>query len=78
MELFWFQILASTFSPQAVARTCSVEKVFLKNLQNSLENNCTGISCFNEVAGPATLFKKRLCAQVFSCKFCENSKSTFL
>ena len=58
---------------------CSVEKVFLKNSQNSQENNCTGISYFSKGAGlrPATLLKKTLCAQVFSCKFCEIFKSTF-
>ena len=34
---------------------------------------------FNQVAGlrPATLLKKETLAQVFSCKFCEISKSTF-
>ena len=35
MVQYWFQILASTVSPEAVARGCSVEKVLLKNPQNS-------------------------------------------
>ena len=51
MEQFWFQILASTFSPEAVAKRCSVEKVVLKNLQNSWEKHCAGVSFFNKVAG---------------------------
>ena len=28
MKQFWFQILASTFIPEAVARRCSIEKVW--------------------------------------------------
>ena len=32
MKQFWFQILASTFIPEAVARRCSVEKVLPANL----------------------------------------------
>ena len=34
---------------------------------------------FNKVAGlrPAKFIEKEILAQVFSCKFCENSKNTF-
>ena len=46
----------------AVARKCSVKKVFLEILQNSQEN---------------TFFKKETLSQVFSCKFCEISKNTY-
>ena len=76
-------MLVSNFSkyisPEAGARRRSVEKVLLKNSQNSKESNCAGMSYFNKVAGlrPASLLKKRLCAQVFSCKFCEIFKSVF-
>ena len=61
-------------------KPCSVEKVFLKNSHNSQENNCVRILYLNKVAGlrPATLFKKKLCRQVFSCRFYEIFQSTFL
>ena len=44
----------------AIARACSVKKVFLEISQNSKENTCQ-IPFFNKVAGlrPATLLKKR-------------------
>ena len=65
----------------AVARRCSVKKVFLEIWQNSQENTCACQSLyFNKVAGlkSATLLKWRLWhAQVFSCEFCQISKSTF-
>ena len=32
-------------------KLCSVEKVFLKNSQNSWESNCTGIPYFSKGAG---------------------------
>ena len=46
---------------EVVAPRCSVKKVFLEILQNSQENTST----------------KETLAQMFSCEFCEISKSTF-
>ena len=51
---------------EAVARRCSVKKVFLKISQNSQENTCARAS-----------FLIKSLAQVFSCEFCEISKNTF-
>ena len=54
---------------EAVVRRCSVEKVFLKILQNS-----------QEAPVPESLFKERLwqketLAQMFFCEFCEIFKA---
>ena len=58
---------------EAVARRCSVKKVFLEVLQNSQESNCARVPL-----PPACNFiEKETLAQVFSCKFCEISKNTF-
>ena len=64
---------------EAVARRCSVKKVFLKVTQNSKENTCARVFFFDKVASlrPATLLKKETLAQVFSCEFCQISKNTF-
>ena len=55
------QMLLVTVSPEAVARVCSVKKVFLEISQNSRENTCARVF-FNKVAGlsPASLSKKKL------------------
>ena len=58
-----------TLLSEAVIRSCSVEKVFLKILQNSQENTCARISLMQ--AWPEIL------AEVFSCQFCKISKSNF-
>ena len=51
---------------------CSVKKVFLEILQNSRENTCARASFLIKLqASGLTL------AQVFSCEFCEISKSIF-
>ena len=52
---------------ETVARRCFIKKVFLEISQNSPKNTCAKVS---------VLLKKRQ-AQVFSCEFCEISKSTF-
>ena len=55
----------------AVARRCSIEKVFLEISQNSQENNCQSVF-FNKVAALAlawNFIKKDTLAQVFSCEF---------
>ena len=59
---------------KSVARMCSVKKLFSKNLQNSHENTCVGVS-FLKVFN---LSKKKLRHRYFeSCEFCEIFKNTF-
>ena len=52
---------------EAVARRCSIKKLFLETSQNSQEKNCARVS----------FLKKETLAQVFSCEFCEISENTF-
>ena len=52
---------------EAVAQRCSVKKVFLEISQISQENTCARVN----------FIKKETLAQVFSCIFCEISKSSF-
>ena len=54
----------TTWLTEAVARRCSVKKVFLEILQNSQENTCN-------------FTKKETLAQVFPGEFCEISKNIF-
>ena len=49
--------------PEAVVRRCSVKKVFLEVLQNSLENTCARVS------RPATLLENRLWHRSFPVNF---------
>ena len=51
---------------------CPAKQVFLKILQSLQENICAGVYFVNNVEGLqfATLFKKQVPAQVFSCEFC--------
>ena len=51
---------------EAVARSCSVKRVFLKVSQNSHENTYDRV-----------FFNKKRLALVFSCEFCENFKNTY-
>ena len=66
---------------EAVARGCSVKKVFLDILQNSQENTCARVSFFKKVAGlrpqACNFIKKEALAQLSSCGFCEFSKNNF-
>ena len=48
---------------EAVARRCSVKKMFLEISQNSQENNCARVSLLIKLQA--------------SCEFCELSKNTF-
>ena len=79
---YWIKILSRHKRFSSLSRSsrprCSVEKVFLKMLQNSKENTSIRASFFNKAAGlrPATLLKKETLAQVFSCKFCEIFNNT--
>ena len=57
---------AKKISSEAVARRCSVKKVFLEISQDSQESTCARVSHLTETL-----------AQVFSCKFCKISKNTF-
>ena len=43
MKQFWFQIFASTFIPEAVARRCSIEKVLPANLFKKVSG--AGVFC---------------------------------
>ena len=53
---------------KAVARRCSVKKVFLEVSQNSQENS---------QAEACNFIKKETLGQVFPYEFCEISKNTF-
>ena len=53
----------------------SVKKVFLEMSPNSQENTCARDSFLVKLQ--AYFFKKESLAQVFSCKFCKISKTTF-
>ena len=54
----------------AVARRCSVKKVFLEISQNSQGSICTRVSVLIKLQASGL-------QQVFSCEFCEISKNTF-
>ena len=56
------------FIKEAVAKSCSVKKVFLEISQNSQENTCARVCNF---------IKKENLAQLFSCAFCEIPQHTF-
>ena len=56
---------------------CSMEKVFLKILQNSQESNCARVPLLIKLQATFNFIKKDTLALVFSCKFCEISKNTF-
>ena len=54
------------------------KKVFLKISQNSQENTCARVSFLIKLQASACNFiTKETLAQVFSCEFCEFSKSTY-
>ena len=56
---------------EAVARRCSVKKMFLKISQNSQESTCVG------VAWACNFIKKETPTLVLSFEFCEIFKNTF-
>ena len=63
---------------EAVARRCSVKKVFLKISQNLQENTCARVSfSITLLAWVCNFIKKETLAQTFSCEFCKNFKNTF-
>ena len=62
---------------EAVARRCSVKKLFLEILQNSQESTCARVPFLIKLQNEVCNFiKKETLAQVFSCEFCEISKNT--
>ena len=63
-----YDINISVAAAEAVARRCSVNKVFWKISQNSQENTCAKVCNF---------IKKETLTQVFSCEICEIFKNTF-
>ena len=63
---------------ETVARTCSIEKLFLIILQNSQENTCVRVSFWIGLQTEVCNFiKKEPLPQVFSYEFCEIFKNTF-
>ena len=75
-------ILVTESNPQFCKRSSRpdafCEKVFLEISQNLQENTCARVSFLIKLQSPpATLFKKKTLAQVFSREFCEISKNTF-
>ena len=76
-EIFFFEILPP-FSSETFVQRCFVKKVFLEISQNSQENTCARDSFLIKLrAETCNFIKKESLAQVFSCEFCEISKSTF-
>ena len=64
--------------PETVAWRCSVKEVFLKILQNSLENTCARVSLLIKLqANVCNFVKKETLVQVFSCEFCEFLRALF-
>ena len=62
-----------------VVQRCSEKKGVLRNfVKLTIKYLCEGLF-YNKVAclRPATLFKKETLTQVFSCQFCEISKTPF-
>ena len=59
---------------EAVARTCSVKKVFLKISQNLNENTCARVSFLS--LRPATLLKERLWHRCFLVNFVKLLRGT--
>ena len=64
---------------EAVVQRSSVKKITLEISQNSQENTSARVSFLIKLlADVCNFIKKETLAEVFSCEFCEISKSTFL
>ena len=61
---------------EAVTRSCSVKKVFLKISQNSQENTCAS-SFLIKLQTSGNFIKKEALVQVFPDEFCEIFMNTF-
>ena len=74
------QIKFKTFTffrnAEAVARRCSVKKMFLEISQNSQGNTCARVSFLIKLQAKACRFIKKTLAQKFFCEFYEISKNT--
>ena len=63
---------------EVVVKKCSAKKVFLKISQNSQESTYDRVSFLTKLkAWGLQLYLKKTLTQVFSCEYCEISKSTF-
>ena len=56
---------------KAVVQRCSIKSIFLEISESSQENACARVSFLIQLQASGL-------AQVFSCKFCEISKNTFV
>ena len=64
---------------EAVARRCSVKRVFLEILQKFTGKHCARVSFLIKLQASASNFiKKETLTQAFSCNFCKISKKTFV
>ena len=54
-----FKSVMVPWQVEAVERRCSVNKVFLKNLQNSQQNTCARVYFLNKDSGLKPIFKKK-------------------
>ena len=59
-------------------RRCSIRKGVLEISQNSQENTCARVSFLIKLQASGNFAKKETLAQVFSCEFCEISRTPFL
>ena len=57
--------MADSSVTEAIAKRCSIKRVFLKILQNLQENNRTRVTFLIKLQA-----KKETLAQVFSCEVC--------
>ena len=74
-----FYITLIHWTDRSSHQGCSMQKGVLRNLTNFTGKHLWQSLFFNKAVDlrPATLLKKRLLVQVFSCEFCEISKNTF-
>ena len=73
---FTFIFSESLFASEAVARRCSVKKVFLEISQHSQGNTCARVS-FSIKLQACNFIGKETLAQVFFCGCCKISKNTY-
>ena len=72
-------LLVKVVSPEAVACSCSLKKVFLENLQNSQENTCARVSFLIKLqASACSLIKKGLWHRCFPVNFAKFQGTLFL
>ena len=63
---------------EAIARRCSLKKVFFEISQNSQENTCPRVSFLIKLQASACKFiNKDTLTQVFFCEICEISQNNF-